>query len=185
MPSPPAAATAGGRHDDVDLESAPVRSRRVTRILRGVFVLSLGWATLVLLARPVDALLRELAVVPGARLRAGLVVGGVLGGLAALAGGTALLVRAWPGFLRVRREVSWTSLGGRFLVAAPAAAVATGLSAFAIQWVSVLLREDPAHSQYGLSAWFAAGFYALALTPAATVVGTWWSLRGAEPGGEP
>lgn len=183
MPAPPSAATAGGRHDDTDLESAPVRSRRVTRFLRGIFVLSLGWAALVILARPVDALLRGLAVVRDAWLRAGLVAGVALGLLAGLAGGTALLVRARPGFLRVRREVSWTSLGGRLLLAAPAAAAATGLSAFAIQWVSVLFREDPSHSQYGLSAWFAAGFYALALAPAATVVGAWWSLRG--PGGEP
>lgn len=159
--------------------------RRVTRFLRGVFVLSLGWACVVLLARPVDALLQELAVVPESWLRAGLVAGGALGLLAVLAGGTLLLVRAWPNFLRVREDVSRVSLGGRLLLGAPAAAVATGLSAFAIQCVSVLLREDPAHSQYGLSAWFAAGFYALALTPAVTVVGTWWSLRGPETGGEP
>lgn len=158
--------------------------RRVTTILRGGFVLSVGWACLVILARPVDVLLRELAVVRPAWLRAGLVAAGALGLLAALAGGTALLVRAWPRFLRVRREVSRVSLGGRFLLAAPAAAVATGLTAFAVQWVSVLLREDPSHSQYGLSAWFAAGFYALALAPAATVVGVWWSLRDVGPGGE-
>lgn len=44
-------------------------------------------------------------------------------------------------------------------------------------WACVVTGEDPSHSQYSLSAWFAAFYYPLALTPMAAIMCLWSSVR--------
>jgi ABC-type uncharacterized transport system permease subunit len=60
---------------------------------------------------------------------------------------------------------------------APLAFIVTGIVFFLVQWLFVVGSEDPADSQYGLSAWVAGYYYAIMLTPLMTVIWVWWSLK--------
>ena len=144
--------------------------------LRGAFVVALVWALVVLAAPVGDAVLADAFGADAAiRRHAGVVLlllalpVGLLASVAAL--------RRWPGFLRVGHEPGWPGVLLRMLAWAPAVAGVLGAAFFAIQRAFVRVAEDPAHAQYGLSAWAAGLFYALALTPVATVVWTWLRLR--------
>jgi hypothetical protein len=86
------------------------------------------------------------------------------------------LYRRWPSFLRVPKPVSLLFLLIRLVVYGPLLfvllAAVFGTSWY---WLVVWPTEDPAHSQYGLSALMVAVWYSTMLTPLAMVIATWIS----------
>ncbi|MEW5725882.1 MAG: hypothetical protein AB1896_22425 [Thermodesulfobacteriota bacterium] len=96
--------------------------------------------------------------------------------LALAAGVTVTMVvhRRWPGFPRVPEKVSAAFLLIRLAVYGPLLFVLLA-AIFGFGWyvLSVVPNEDPAHSQYGLSAVFAAVLFPSLLTPAFTVLAVW------------
>lgn len=147
------------------------------RLLRALFLPTVPWALLVLFAEELSRLPFE----RWARTSPLGFYGGVLGAgvLAVVALGSAWswMLRRWPGFLHVPARVSLSSLLVRMLVFGPVVAILLAVAGFAAWWVFVVSGEDPAHSQYGLSAWWAGLVHAVALTPMGTVLVTWLSTR--------
>ncbi len=86
--------------------------------------------------------------------------------------------RRWPWFLRVPESVSMTWLTVRLIVYAPFLFALLAGAIFSAWWILVVSGEDPKDSQYGMSAWYAAYFYSLALTPLFTIVLAWISTPG-------
>lgn len=80
-----------------------------------------------------------------------------------------------PWFLKVPESISLAWLTARLLGYAPLLFALLAAVIFSAWWIFVVSGEDPAHSQYGLSAWFAAWFYSIYLTPLFTVVIVWLS----------
>ncbi|MCI0529016.1 MAG: hypothetical protein L0Y56_16385 [Nitrospira sp.] len=86
------------------------------------------------------------------------------------------LYRQWPSFLRGPESVSLLFLLIRLVVYGPLFFVLLA-GVFGISWYLLVVRptEDPAHSQYGLSALMVAVWYSIMLTPLATIIVTWLS----------
>lgn len=81
----------------------------------------------------------------------------------------------WPWFLRVPDSISVGWLTIRLLGYAPLIFSLLAAVIFSAWWIFIVSGEDPADSQYGLSAWYAAWFYSIYLTPLFTVVTVWLS----------
>lgn len=94
---------------------------------------------------------------------------------AAFVAGAVYCYRRWPWFLQVPESISPVWLTARLLGYAPLLFALLAAAIFSAWWLFVVSGEDPAHSQYGLSAWFAAWFYSTYLTPLFTVVIVWLS----------
>jgi hypothetical protein len=124
-----------------------------------------------------DRILQRNPVPEGSMLHGLLELAAVLG-IVAVAGLCCLFVsRHWPRFLLLEQPVSWLPVVWRLVMYAPLAFIVTGIVFFLVQWLFVVGSEDPADSQYGLSAWVAGYYYAIMLTPLMTVIWVWWSLK--------
>ena len=147
------------------------------RLLQVLFVPTLLWAILVLFAEELSHLRfdrwAEQHPVP---FYGGLVGAGLLAMLV-LGFAWIWVLRRWPALLRVPPGVSIWSLFLRMLVLGPLVAMVLAVVSFLVWWALVVSGEDPAHSQYGLSAWWAGLFHAVALAPMGTVMVTWLSTR--------
>lgn len=147
------------------------------RFLRPVFVVTLTWTTVVLFARWIDFILSLNPLPEGLWLHGGVEVFMLLFVFTVVIYMSSSVFRIWPAFLRVQKKVSWRSLALRLILYGPVVFIIIGIVFFMIQWVFVIGSEDPAHSQYGLSAWFAGFFYSIALTPPVTVICGWLSVQ--------
>lgn len=152
-------------------------SQKGRRLLQVLFVPTLLWASLVLFAEELSRLPLDRWAEHRPVPFYGVVVGAVVIGMLALGLGWTWTLRRWPALLRVPGRVSLWSLFLRMLVLAPLVAIVLAVVSFVAWWTLVVSGEDPSHSQYGLSAWWAGLFYPVALTPMGTVVVTWLSVR--------
>jgi hypothetical protein len=143
-------------------------------MLQVLFPLAFTWAVLLMFAEELSGLVPE-----------GVLENIVILTFGAFWGAVALyLYRRWPNFLRVPESVSLLFLLIRLVVYGPLLFVLLA-AVFGVSWYLLVVRptEDPAHSQYGLSALMVALWYAAMLTPLATVTATWISsLRKARSG---
>lgn len=148
------------------------------RVLRFAFAPALGWAVIVAFAGDMERILQRNPVPEGSMFH-GLPEIAVGLAIVASAGLVCLLVyRHWPGFLLLERPASWRPVVWRLLIYTPLTFIVTGIIFFSFQWLFVVSGEDPAHSQYGLSAWVAGYYYAVMLTPLVTLIWVWRSLKG-------
>lgn len=152
-------------------------SQRGRRLLQVLFVPTLLWAIVVLFAEELSRLPLDRWAESSPVPFYGGVVGAVVIGVLALGLGWAWMLRRWPALLRVPGRVSSWSLFLRMLVFGPLVAIVLAVVSFVVWWALIVSGEDPSHSQYGLSAWWAGLFYAVAFTPMGTVVVTWLSVR--------
>lgn len=162
----------GGRHRVDELVS-----QRGRRLLQVLFVPTVLWAIVVFFAEDLSRLPLDRWAEQSPVSFYGSVVGAGVLAMLALGLGWTWTLRRWPALLRVPSGVSNWSLVLRILVFGPFVAIVVAVVSFVAWWVLVVSGEDPSHSQYGLSAWWAGLFHAVALTPMGTVLVTWVSTR--------
>lgn len=150
------------------------------QLLRLLFPLTLVWFFLEMFAGEIDKLFGLVLIPEEHRLHniieviiavtVPVILIGIFGAI------STSLYRRWHGFMLVPQSISLSFLIIRLLVYAPLLFVLLTVSSFVGWWLLVVMPfEDPKHTQYGLSAAFAAIFYPSILTPVITVIVVWLS----------
>lgn len=145
------------------------------RVLQILFFLSVAWVSFWVLAQQSESLFGLIPVSEGHWLHNALEVMASPLILLIIAVGAVYCFGRWPWFLKVPESISLGWLTARLLGYAPLLFLLLVAVIYSAWWIFVVSGEDPAHSQYGLSAWFAALFYSIYLTPLLTVVVVWLS----------
>ena len=143
--------------------------------LQILFPLTLAWGSFWLLGPQAHTVFGLIPAPEGHWLHDAVEVMAPLVIFAAIVAGAVYCFRRWPWFLRVPESISVAWLTVRLLGYAPLLFALLAAAFFSVWRLFVVPGEDPGHSQYGLSAWFAAYFYSLYLTPLFTVVMVWLS----------
>lgn len=152
-------------------------NNRGTLLLKFAFMLATSWTILAAFVQQIETVLKMNPVAESTAAHDLYEAGILIAILSAASYACMVAYKRWPTFLQVHHDVSCTAVLWRLVAFAPVIFSVIGLVVFALAWLFVVRLEDPADPQYGLSAWWAGGYYALMLTPMITVVGVWQLLR--------
>ena len=150
------------------------------RLLRLLFQLTLVWFFLEMFSGEIDKLFGLVLIPEGHRLHniIEVIIAIIVPVILIIIFGviSTFLYHRWHGFMIVPQSISLSFLIIRLLIYAPLLFVLLTVIFFTGWWLLVVIPfEDPKHTQYGLSAVFAAIFYPSILTPVITVILVWLS----------
>jgi hypothetical protein len=154
------------------------------RSLQVLMPVALAWGLAVALAEALDLLWTRMRIAEGSPLHGVVEEAGTPIFVLALCAIAAVLVYGrWPGFLRVPPSIPAGALLVRLVAFTVLSTVGIAIVVGVAWYFLVLSREDPSHSQYGLSLLFAVMFYPVMIAPATAVLATWlWARRAAGQG---
>lgn len=148
-----------------------------TKILQLLFIASLFWASVVIWAEELE---RLFSLLPGSgsnvlHYMIELMIIIIIIGFFYIV--QRLIFKSFPGFLKIPDRTSNLSLFIGIILYTPLVFALLCIIIFSFWWAFVVSGEDHTHSQYGLSAWFVALFYSIALTPMSVILCLWSSVR--------
>lgn len=143
------------------------------RILQILFVPALFWASIVIFSNEILLFMQRFAGVENSVLHnfKEILIFIIIFSVATFI--CFILYYLFPGFLLLSKFSSFLSIVLRLVVYTPVIFIVLAVGIFFIWWMFVVSSEAPTHSQYGLSAWYAAFFYGVGLTPLFTLIAVW------------